>query len=199
MPNNRPTQIDTQPPSQPHSPRKSIPSSASGRKSGASPQIEWVKFSKAFTPVLHNWECAIPSSHNYDRYRGRHHPAEWELETQGYFRNMRYPLPAGEVAWLGFRRDTGGKRELAAACRFAFNESENVAFILTIAVASNFRRQGIGKEVLDYLCERVSNHRPEWPIATRIDSRNEASQALFRSCGFEYSRRDGFYEIWIRP
>jgi RimJ/RimL family protein N-acetyltransferase len=59
------------------------------------------------------------------------------------------------------------------------------------------RGRGIATNALNWLCERFDDRRP---LIAEIHESNEASQRLFRRCGFEEAQKEGeWIKYWYHP
>lgn len=77
-------------------------------------------------------------------------------------------------------------------------ESQPVADLLALAVASPFQRQGIGRRLLDHVIAttaRVSAHSKVWELRLTVAGDNRAAQRLYERAGFSrVSAASGTYE-----
>ena len=74
--------------------------------------------------------------------------------------------------------------------RLAAGESE----ILTIAVARNWRRHGLGRELMEAVLRHLHGERAE-ALFLEVDETNQPAIALYRRLGFdEVARRPAYYD-----
>jgi ribosomal-protein-alanine acetyltransferase len=110
----------------------------------------------------------------------RIHAFPW---TAGHFRDS---LAAGHACWL--KRIGGELAAFAVAMRVVDEEH-----LLDIGVAPARQRQGLGAQLLDFLCERA---RTDGMVRMLLEVRpsNESAVAFYRRFDFvEIGRRRGYY------
>jgi ribosomal-protein-alanine N-acetyltransferase len=94
----------------------------------------------------------------------------------------------GFAAWPVGQRKQGPAGFVLA--RLVAGEGE----ILTIAVARAFRRQGLGRDLMEAVLRELHAERAE-ELFLEVDETNVAAIALYRRLGFkEVARRPGYYE-----
>ncbi|MEM0899889.1 MAG: N-acetyltransferase [Pseudomonadota bacterium] len=99
----------------------------------------------------------------------------------------------GKPTACGFVLRPAGKRakEIVAfvLARSVAGETE----ILTIAVASNWRRYGCGRRLMDEVLRKAHADRVE-SVFLEVDEGNKAAVALYKKLGFiQVGTRDGYY------
>jgi ribosomal-protein-alanine N-acetyltransferase len=78
------------------------------------------------------------------------------------------------------------------------HDSIDTIEIMSIAVDEKFKRNGVGKALIDFVIERYGNFEKE--IWLEVRDNNEAAIALYKGCGFEnISVRKGFYRDETPP
>lgn len=142
--------------------------------------------------------CADPEKAKYIHPRGDVHPKPWEVEVQSHIRGHKVPVAESSAFMVG--TDSAG---VAAAIHYGFvGQDEKQFLIWAIATACRARRKGHAKAALSYALDSCAATKAKYGldcgIFTRIDPRNEASQALFKSFGFEYVTLWMGLEIWVR-
>ena len=70
-------------------------------------------------------------------------------------------------------------KKLCGYCRLDRDDNQ---WFITIHLASNYRHKGLGRTLLNYVCEHNTNKK----IIAYVKDINVASQRLFKSCGFEF-------------
>jgi ribosomal-protein-alanine N-acetyltransferase len=123
-----------------------------------------------FLPALHEEDFSRPwSEHEFASL----------LEQEPVF---------GFAAWAVGQRKQGPAGFVLA--RLVAGEGE----ILTIAVARKFRRQGLGRDLMEAVLRELHAERAE-ELFLEVDETNVAAIALYRRLGFkEVARRPGYYE-----
>lgn len=129
---------------------------------------------------LQRFTCTEPSTAKYKGGRTRGHPFPWELDVQSWFRSRSTPLRSEREQLIVI--DRGG--EITAASHYAFMEDASAWIIRALARSVNVNGQGHGRIILRATLELCMRSAPDLPVVTKIEERNERSQALFSAHGF---------------
>ncbi|KDE40464.1 MAG: ribosomal protein S18-alanine N-acetyltransferase [Nitrincola lacisaponensis] len=80
-----------------------------------------------------------------------------------------------------------------AQCSKVLDEAE----LLRIAISPAYRRQGMGRQLLQQLCEQLRQQDIQ-RLMLEVRESNRAALALYQSCGFQLDgRRTGYYDTAI--
>lgn len=89
----------------------------------------------------------------------------------------------------GFAMEKDGEMAGFILCRISVDEAE----LLTFAVADDYRRQGIGKDLLGVSMDHARQHGAE-RMFLEVAADNVAAIALYKNAGFEeVARRNAYY------
>lgn len=164
-------------------------------------QLRWRDAERRDRRALQQFLCTPPTGR---RKYGRAAPPrdrKWELDVQGYIRQLRPPAHGGEVLVVG--EDAGG---IGAVAHAENDPDPSRMFVAAIAVALRLRGYGherkVGDELIEELINRLANRAdsdgyPGLTLWGKVDSRNTACERLCFRVGGENFDRDGPYERWI--
>lgn len=149
--------------------------------------LAWAEAERTHQQALSTFVCTDPPKRQYDPYRGKFHPCNWELEVQSWIRGIRLPRPSDEKLLVGYDEEDG----LTAVVHFGYDGDTGTCFRLwAMAVARRAQGQGYGRELLDQAFDvmRRTREKDEADIAsvlTYVHPNNSASLGLLTGYGFE--------------
>lgn len=139
---------------------------------------------------------ARPAQFAIERLEQEDAPLLPEIHAQDFTRGWtdhEFETLIGQKAVFGFGAWRIGQRKQAPAgfvlARLAAGEAE----ILTIAVARHWRRQGLGRELMEAVLRHLHAERAE-ALFLEVEENNQPAIALYRRLGFcEIAQRPAYY------
>lgn len=162
--------------------------------------LSWHEAIQADRETLKHFTCADPPQATWDKYRHqKHHPRQWELDVQSYFRQVKVPVrrPDGlEYMYLLKNRD-----EVLSAAHFGYDTAEEQFIIYAIARSTSLAGSGMGAVTLGMtlaFLRAVKGHGEfDCAVFARIHPKNEPSKKMFGNAGFEPVGIFEELEMWV--
>lgn len=157
-------------------------------------RLRWCEAEKAHEPALKAFICTDPPKREWDRWRGKHHPREWELEIQAYIHKLRPPFQLPYRVLLGF----DDSEKLLAVIMYDLLNDCNQVFVRGVACAHEARGNAYAGDAYEAMFEDIRGlgWTHDFEVEGNVHVSNTASKRAFARIGGAHVRTEGKYETW---